>query len=367
MPRLGIHRDFLQDFAKLESPVQKRVCDAFGKFDHATHTGLHLEKVNNARDPRFRTIRIDDFWRGVVLAPDSGDIWTLLKVLPHDDAYTWAQRRRASVNSATGAIEIRDVVAIDAILPELSRHSRRSTTRLFGHVNDADLGRLGVDDQTLAFARTVTDVVQLEAARGFLPGAQWDVLYALAAGYTPDEVWAEMSDRIVGDGYDPDDVSAAVARTDDRVLLVDGPDELMAVFRHPFDLWRVYLHPTQHQAVHARYGGSARVTGGPGTGKTVVCLHRARNLAERDAGSVLVTTFTSTLAQSLRAGLDMLVDDPAVRGRITVAHVDQIANQIFRERHGSPRLLDGRDEKRMWRQIVERLGLTFSEVFLAEE
>ncbi|MBM0226675.1 MULTISPECIES: hypothetical protein [Micromonospora] len=30
--------------------------------------GLHLESVNNARDPRMRTIRINEFWRGVVLA-----------------------------------------------------------------------------------------------------------------------------------------------------------------------------------------------------------------------------------------------------------------------------------------------------------
>ncbi|MEU5948550.1 hypothetical protein ABZ793_23725 [Micromonospora sp. NPDC047465] len=37
-----------------------------------------------------RTIRINDFWRGVVLAPDDGsDTFLLLNVVPHDDAYTW--------------------------------------------------------------------------------------------------------------------------------------------------------------------------------------------------------------------------------------------------------------------------------------
>ena len=53
--------------------------------------GLHLESVDKARDPRMRTIRVTDFWRGVVLAPDDGsDIFLLLNVLPHDDAYGWA-------------------------------------------------------------------------------------------------------------------------------------------------------------------------------------------------------------------------------------------------------------------------------------
>ncbi len=217
MPRLGIHRDFLKDYAALEKPVRTRVDEVFGKFDHATHAGLHLEKVNNARDGRFRTVRIDEFWRGVVLAPDSGDLYTLLKVLPHNDAYAWAQNRKVSVNAATGRIEIRDVAAIDATLPELSQHAKRTSTRLFAGVNDADLRRLGIDEQTLTFARALTHVMQLDAAQAFLPATQWEVLYALAAGYTPDQVWAEMSAAIVGAEFDPDDVSAAVARTDDRV------------------------------------------------------------------------------------------------------------------------------------------------------
>src|SRR5690606_503982 len=108
MARLAIDRDFLRDFAKLEKTVQDRVTEVFAKFESAHHTGIHLEKITRARDDRFRTIRIDQFWRGVVLAPESGDTYTLLKVLPHDDAYTWAQRRTASVNAATGRIEIRD-------------------------------------------------------------------------------------------------------------------------------------------------------------------------------------------------------------------------------------------------------------------
>lgn len=367
MPRLGIDREFLREFARLERPVQDRIGEVFSKFDQATHAGLHLEKVNKARDPRFRTIRIDRFWRGVVLAPDSGDTYTLLKVLPHDDAYAWAQRRRATVNAATGHIEIRDVAAIDATLPELATSAAGTSIRLFAGVGDGDLRRLGIDDQTRLFVRALTDVIQLEAARTFLPPVQYDVLYSLAAGYSPEEVWAELNPEILAADIDPDDVSAAVERSADRVLMVDGPAELMAVFRNPFELWRIYLHPSQHHAAHARYAGSARVTGGPGTGKTVVCLHRARYLAELNDGPVLVTTFTSTLAGSLRAGLDQLMADGTARARVSAMHVDQLANQIFREQHGAPRLLDAGAEKRLWHQIVTRLGIPFTEAFLAEE
>src|SRR5436190_500986 len=98
MPTLAIDKGFLGDLVKLDKPVAKRVTEVFEEFDNATHTGLHLEKINNARNPRFRSIRIDQSWRGIVLAPETGDVYTLLKVLPHDDAYDWAQRSNLSVN-----------------------------------------------------------------------------------------------------------------------------------------------------------------------------------------------------------------------------------------------------------------------------
>jgi hypothetical protein len=365
--KLGIHKDFLRDFGRLERSVQDRVTEVFAKFEQATHAGLHLEKLNNPRDPRFRTIRIDKFWRGVVLAPETGDVYTLLKVLPHDDAYAWAERRRASVNSATGRIEIRDTAAIDQAFPTLVEASDHTPRRLFGDVSDADLTRLGIDEQTLAFARVLTDVAQLEAAQAFLPQNQWDVLYGLAAGLTPEEVWAELGVPDSQEPYDTEDIAAAVARTPERVVLVDGPEELIEVFRHPFALWKIYLHPTQYKVAHASYGGPARITGGPGTGKTVVALHRAHHLATKGAGPVLVTTFTSTLSASLEAGLRLLADSPEVLDRVQVRHVDQLSYQVFADRHGRPAILRDNEEKAIWRQIVKRLDLPFTETFLAEE
>jgi len=367
MAQLGIDKGFLREFANLEKPVQDRVTEVFGKFEQVTHSGLHLEKINNARDSRFRSIRIDQFWRGIVLAPESGDTYTLLKVLPHDDAYNWAQRRSASVNAATGRIEIRDSVSIDTTLPALSAIADAAPTLLFAHVKDSTLSQLGIDDQTLAFARVLTNETQLEAAKAFLPDLQWQVLYGLASGMTPEEVWAELGAEATAQQYDPDDIDAAVARSADRVVLVDGPDELMAVFEHPFALWRIYLHPVQRAAVDASYRGPARVSGGPGTGKTVVALHRAHRLATRGEGPVLLTTFTSTLADSLSAGAKLLVDSPDVAGRIDVQHIDRLAHRVFRQKFGAPAMLSSSEERELWAQIIRRLGLDFTEAFLADE
>ncbi|WP_280438001.1 UvrD-helicase domain-containing protein [Nocardia carnea] len=367
MATLAIDKDFLLDFGRLDRSLQDKVAGVFEKFEAATHAGVHLEKINHARNPRFRSIRIDRFWRGIVLAPESGQTYTLLKVLPHDDAYTWAQRRDVSVNRATGGIEIRDEVAFTEALPAVSAAAEQTTQRLFAHVNETDLERLGIDDRTREFARTLSTVEELEAAQEFLPTTQWQVLYGLAAGMTPDEVWADLGADLISEPIDTDDLDAAIARSTGRILLVDGPDELMAVFADPFALWRIYLHPAQQSIVDAAYSGPARVTGGPGTGKTVVALHRAKRLAERGDGKVLVTTFTSTLAESLEDGVLMLVDEPAQASRIVVQHIDRIAHRVFRDTHGMPRMVKASDEVTLWREAHAAHPTPFTETFLAEE
>lgn len=370
MARLGIDRDFLWEFGKLERAIQEKVHAAFAKFEQATHSGVHLEKINNVRDSRLRSIRIDQSWRGIVLAPESGDSYTLLKVLQHDDAYAWACRRRVSVNRATGVIELRDVAAIEERLPQLTENATASTSRLLDGVGDADLARLGIDEQVLPFARVLTDLDQLESARRILPEPQYDVLVGLAIGMSPEQVWEEMAGAAtVAVEYDTSDVTAAVARSPERVVLVSGPDELMEVFSYPFALWRICLHPTQHRMAHGSFSGPARVTGGPGTGKTVVALHRAQHLAESSPQdrSVLVTTFTKTLAGSLEDGLRMLIDDEALQRRIDVRHIDQIAYQITASRHGRLPVLAESDQRERWRRLINRFGLSYTEAFLSQE
>ncbi|WP_062355853.1 UvrD-helicase domain-containing protein [Herbidospora yilanensis] len=364
MPKLGIHQDFLRDFTRLERSVQSKVVDTITRFGHTAVAGAHLEKIN-ARDPRLKSIRIDLKYRGIVLAPETGEEYTLLRVDTHDEAYEWARNRRLSVNVATGHIEIRDDKIIEATVATLSGAGPRSS--LFGHVSDADLKRLGIDDQILGFARIVMDVAVLESLSETLPRVQYDVLIGLASGLSVEEVWDEVVGQVTGvDSFDPDDLSAAVRRSTDRIALVDGPDELMDLLDRPFARWRVYLHPLQREIAFRSYSGSAQVVGGPGTGKTVVALHRARYLAAR-GGRVLLTTFTSTLARSLEDSLRLLEPDDDVRARIHVRTVDQVARRVVEGRVGRIVLLPRDEETDLWQRIARRRNSAWPDRFLAEE
>ncbi|GAB2812257.1 ATP-dependent helicase [Actinocorallia aurea] len=363
MATLGIHKDFLRDLVKLERPVQRKVVETLDKFERATHTGAHLEKLTDVIDDRLKSIRVDQAYRGIVLTPNAGDHFLLLKVLHHDEAYAWARRRRASVNAVNGELEMRDVEVIEeATAPGNTREPREKSP--FEGVSDADLARLGVDEQIRRFAR-LTTLAQLESLEGYLPQSQYDVLFGLAAGYSVDEIWQQIAEQQVG-SVDVDDLVTAAERTPTQVALIRGPDELMALLNKPFAFWRVYLHPTQYEVSHASYAGPAQVIGGPGTGKTVVALHRARNLARR-GGRVLLTTFTSTLAASLKDNLRLLESDPTILERIDVRTVDAVARRIVLQETGRFPVLGEAEERELWRRVARRRKVDLNETFLAEE
>ncbi|WP_055478909.1 UvrD-helicase domain-containing protein [Sphaerimonospora mesophila] len=366
MAKLGLHRDFLQDLVRLERPVQQKVVETIRKFEQTSNAGAHLEKLNHIRDHRFKSIRIDRKYRGIVLVPETGDEYTLLRVDNHNEAYSWVQNRRVSVNAATGHMEVRDTETIDMAIQQLSVDKAPVVRPVFAHVTDADLVRLGIDDQIRKFARKLTDIGVLEALEGRLPQVQYDVLIGLASGMSPEEVWNEIVGSVIHEQYDPDDVAAAVRRMPDKVALVEGPEELMDLFEKPFARWRVYLHPAQREAAYRSYSGSAQVTGGPGTGKTVVALHRARHLA-RQGGRVLLTTFTATLARSLAESLRLLETDDDILARIDVLTMDQVARRVVDEHGGKFALLRDSEEMEIWRRIVRRRSLDFNETFLREE
>ncbi|MFG1954429.1 UvrD-helicase domain-containing protein [Micromonospora sp. NPDC048830] len=380
MPQLAFANSFWQSYDVLEKPVRAGVRKAMEKFQQLSiaelyaDKGLRLESVNNARDPRMRTIRITDFWRGVVLAPDDGsDTFLLLNVVPHDDAYTWAAKRLYTVNTATRALEVRNVVAIEQLTPALEKAAAEASSLLFARYSDTVLRHLGIDDQVLRAVRTIIDKRQLEAFGTLLPEDQFEVLQYLAEGFTPDEVYRDVvAERRPADATpEPSEsLAVAIANTTSRITLVTRPDELAEILDKPFAAWRVFLHPSQRRvAYRVSYNGPAQVTGGPGTGKTVVALHRVKHLLSRSPDSrVLLTTYTNALAATLRENLALLLDDEKQLARVEVTTVNAFANRTVRTLAGGvPAPIGDADERQVWRRVCRRLDLPWPEQFLAQE
>jgi hypothetical protein len=375
MAEMAIGRGFLSAYARLQRRVQRAVDATISKFAEHTHAGLHLEKLADARDPNIRTIRIDQFYRGVVLSLGD-ERYALLNVLPHDDAIAFAVSRRFTVNQVLGVLEMRDQARIE----EFARAelSQPPSVALFDHVSVADFVRLGVDKDLVPLLRVIATDQQLESLAGRLPEAQLDVLEGLASGMSVAEVWAEVADRIVS-GVDTDDLLTAAHRTPERIAFVSGPVELAAILAHPFDAWRAFLHPMQREVAYREtYSGPALVTGSAGTGKTVTGLHRAVFLAERlpDGEKVLLTTFTRALADALIKQLYRLTSDPVVRARIDVISVDRLAYEIVARGSRRAAVADSEIVDQLWETAAKagptylnRAGqvTTFSAAFLRHE
>ena len=399
MARLAIAKGFLAEYAKLDKDARRAVEAVVTEFAARPHAWRYLEKPRQSLDDRIRLFRVNSLWRGVVLAPDTGDTYCLITILPHDKAYAYAAGHRFSVNQALGVLEARDEETIQQLRPSLQPTAEPDDRRLFAEepddrrlfadVTDASLTRLGVDAQVLPVVRLLASEADLERLQMALPDAQYAALYALSCGMTVDEAGAEVA-RLFPVGTPPEpvdqgDLVSAMERRPDQVTFVSGPQELPLILAHPFAAWRTFLHSSQREiAYRPSYAGPAQVTGGPGTGKTVTVLHRAAFLAARaatppevgqpatagqasrpgpGAAQILVTTFNGNLAEALHAQLGLLIRDAAVRSRIEVLNVDRLAYGVVKQARGHPVIADERVLRTRWAKAAADAGLAFTPAF----
>jgi superfamily I DNA/RNA helicase len=392
--RLAIAKDFLAEYAKLDKDARTAVEVLVTEFAQRPHAWRYLEKARQGLDDRIRLFRVNSLWRGVVLAPDAGDTYCLITILPHDQAFAYAAGHRFSVNQAVGVLEARDEVAIRQLRPALQSAAALDETRLFADITDAGLTRLGIDAQVLPVVRLLASEADLERLQMALPDPQYAALHALSGGMTVDEAQAEVARLFPVSSAPPDqldqrDLVAAMERSPDQVTFVSEQLDLSFILARPFAAWRTFLHPDQRELAYLpSYAGPAQVTGGPGTGKTVTVLHRAAFLAARAVASpadgepaaagqasgtapggaqVLLTTFNGNLAQALQAQLDLLIRDAAVRSRVEVRNVDRLAYDVVRQARGHPVITDERVLRTRWARAAADGGLAFTPAFLKNE
>jgi superfamily I DNA/RNA helicase len=346
VPTLVFAKDFLDDFIKLEPTVRQKVRELPDKFEDAAHAGIHLEKLTGAKDDRVRTVRVDQFWRGVVVRLGNAR-YALLRVMAHDDANNWAIRQKFGVNPATGLVEILDISAVKGKVDAVVAESTPSEAKLFDGVRDRDFSAVGVDEELIPLLRRIVDEAELYAIANYLPPAQADAVLLLADGMDADAVWAELAKDydLSGEPVDPEDIETALGQPGTRsaFAVTTNDAELVELLSGDFEAWRTFLHPAQRSfAYKPVFNGPAKVTGGAGTGKTVVAIHRARFLAQQllasgdTSGKVLVATYTNSLAENLDGTLRSFCSPDEYR-RIQVSTVDALARQVLSAANNSVR------------------------------
>ena len=353
--KIAMSDDFLKSFAAVPRSQQLAVLNFVAKFrQNPMATGINYERIRDAADPNMRSVRINDNMRGIVLKPDVGNVYCLLWVDQHDDAYHWARRHRIAIHPDVGSIQIY-AVQEEAAVAAFAQPEVIGSAGLFDTLKDREIRRLGVPDEHLAAVRAVTSEEELDALEPTLPDEAFEALYLFAAGESFDKIVNEQSAPAT---VDQSDFGAALDRDSTRrhfVVLTDDSD-LEALLAAPLERWRVFLHPSQRKLVERDWNGPVKVTGGAGTGKTVVAMHRAARLARQYAQMpgrpVLFTTFTKTLAEDIRQHLELLCT-PQELEKIQVVNLDQWASGLLR-RFGYPHglLYSETDRRRFWQAAM---------------
>lgn len=364
---VAISQDFFNSFAALPKNKQNKVMEFLSKFrSNPEANGFNYEKIQNASDPNMRSVRIDDTYRAILIKEEGTNVYLLLWVDHHDEAYEWAVRKRCILNHTTGSIQVYESQEVEQQPEAVSTSTEKP---LFSSVSDELLQKLGVPDEQVAFVRTLTEST-FDAAKGKLPRDAFEALDYVRVGLDPKEVIAEL----YGDttAQNSNDMASALQNpiTKMQFYVAEGEEDLKAMMNAPLEMWRVYLHPSQRRIVRKEYKGPARILGGAGTGKTVVAMHRAKELASHCLGNekILFTTFTENLAADIQENLRKICT-PDLMKHIEVVHLDQWVNRYLRA-HDYPYTIAYGDEiADMWKQAESYTGVDFDlpEGFFEEE
>ncbi|MFG3131912.1 UvrD-helicase domain-containing protein [Streptomyces tendae] len=333
------------------------VADAVGDFVHRlradrTNRALRLSPLRRAGDNGdLYLAHPDPRCMVLLLSTDGGDEMRVLAVRDGARARDELARLTVEINPVSGAVEVVDQSVADATVVSL----RDRATPLFARYEDRTLLDLGVVPSLLPTLREITSDEQFDRLLAHnLPELTRDVLLALRDHTDPDEVRRHITDKWRADEeVDPRDWARAARRAVSRAETDD--DAVLGALGRSFDAWRLFLHPEQHRLATGDFKGSAKVTGGPGTGKTVVALHRVRHLVERlppgHTRPVLLTTYNTNLARELEERLRQLGGDALLR-RVDVKSVDALALEVVREsRRETGRPLDDDAAMNLWHTV----------------
>lgn len=354
-PKIAMSDDFLKSFAAVPRDQQQAVLTFVAKFrQNPTATGINYERIHDAGDPNMRSVRVNDNIRGIVLKPDVGNVYCLLWVDRHDDAYQWARRHRVAIHPDVGSIQIYAVEVAGPSAASTVPTAVAAASGLFADLKDREIRRLGVPDEMLPAVRLVTSDQELEDLEKQLPDEAFEALFMFAAGESYEKI---VADQTAPETVDPVDFVAALDRDATKrhfVVLTDDSD-LEALLAAPLERWRVFLHPSQRKLVERDWAGPAKVTGGAGTGKTVVAMHRAARLARQFSAlpgkPVVFTTFTKTLADDIQQHLELLCT-PQELEKILVVNLDQWASTVLRRFGYKPELLYDESARRNYWQAA---------------
>ena len=380
---VAVSNAFFKSLNKLPNKSRGKVASFLSKFrENPSSPGLNYEHIEGGKDKLIRSVRVDQEIRCIVKAPDEGNVYVLLWVDKHDDAYQWAKRRSCHVNRVSGALQIVDVEsAEEAIATSVESKSEKTSfsksdkvASLFVSCSNEQLMLIGVPEVLIPAVRACNNEESLNMLIEWLPQSCVEGLILLADGCNIEEVINEVVIDSKGK-VDISDVATALDRPESMAefMVITDDDVLEAMLSAPMEQWRVFLHPSQRRLVERDWNGAVRLLGGAGTGKTVVAMHKARWLASKNIRNgnldrIMFTTFTRNLATDIRNNLTKICS-PEELQIIDVQHLDGWVLNFLKGQGLPVRVFDDNAKTACWdmAMAMEDTSLCLDRRFYEEE
>lgn len=367
--KLYIHDKCMEQLFELPKAIQKKVLEFQRKFrDNSKAESIHLEPITTFKDQQLRTARIDAKYRAIIKVPDTGDSYYLLWVDNHDEAMDWAKDKVFFWNDNTQTAQIFTAPELQVVHQMQSSADKLS---LFSKYSDDQLLAIGIPAASMGLVHSITDLNELGECEKYLPPDAFENLFYLTEGANIEILIAEINEgKLKSDNKDEQ-----IKSINNKRSFIEVDDDLMEeIINGDLSKWQIFLHPSQRKLVESNFKGSVKVTGGAGTGKTVVALHRLKFLSTLPSGNdnrkIAFTTFTNALTQNLNILADKLSID---KSKVVINNIDALAREIAIENKlidKSTRVLDFYNSKsslELWDEILEQSLSEFDSLFLSAE
>ena len=333
--KVALSDGFFTSMFELDKGSQRKVQKKIKKFaEDIKGNGFQVHDLSRTDcDSSFRSARVDRDLR-IIFSEQEGH-FLLLYVDHHDKAYHWAKGKYLK-SSQFGSLYVHDVETL------VEREEKfRQTPIVAGpsllstkNIQEKELLKLGIRSEEAQKLLTVTNEDEfMEMIINYLPELQEGLMDLVTGSKNITQVYNDLQDHSVGNSSFLNALSHKDSKR--RFYVIDDEQELENIINEGFEAWKVFLHPKQKELVTSNFNGPVLIEGGPGTGKSVVGIHRAiylaKNVFQKDHQKILVCTYSKKLSEYLKEKISQVCPQRLLdSNKIEILGVDQLLFDLVR-------------------------------------
>ena len=392
-----LNESFFECLVKLGNQDRKAVMNTIKLMkEDITMPSLSVHKIDKEKcDSRFRSARVNSDLRVIFLT--GGEYCAAVYVDHHDAAYEWCVGKYYK-ETIFGAGYIYDELCeskqqerFNSILEEQAYSYSYEKPLFENKLTKKEIKKLGINSIHAENILKITDEDTFMEYITLFPEELQEALIDIYTGTkTLTETLLELEDREMSEKLKNAAEFSLIQKDSGRRFYVVGSTEEIEKMSEmqDFERWITFLHPSQKKYSQMNANGPILIEGGPGTGKTVLGMHRAVYLSQNvykksDEKKILFCTYSRKLAKYISKNIEKLYTQKNVDINIDVVGVDSfiakyvnddkpatgsdtidILKQVFRSNSWGPKYSFD-FFKYEYLQVIQRYGLRTIEQYLA--